>query len=99
MARPQHGTQARGRTDPPAHDGFFPVNLDHPDQLAEVAATISELRRHTTARYDIAVALPPGTDPAPYARAGATWWMTEVASEAVSLDQVHGVLRDGPGAP
>jgi alkanesulfonate monooxygenase SsuD/methylene tetrahydromethanopterin reductase-like flavin-dependent oxidoreductase (luciferase family) len=54
------------------HDGLFPVNLGHPDQLAEVAATIAGLRRHTTAPYDIAVALPPGADPAPYAKVGAT---------------------------
>jgi len=39
--------------------------------------------------------LPPGTDPAPYAAAGASWWLTEF-EPAVSLDQVRGVLRDGP---
>ncbi len=27
-----------------AHDGFFPVNLEHPDQLAEAVATIAQLR-------------------------------------------------------
>ncbi|GAB3882520.1 hypothetical protein GCM10029964_040400 [Kibdelosporangium lantanae] len=27
------------------HDGFFPVNLDHPDQVAEVGATIADLRQ------------------------------------------------------
>src|SRR6266536_5551796 len=81
------------------HDGFFPVNLDHPDQLAEIVATITDLRQHTTAPFDIAVALPPGADPAPYAKAGATWWMPEFAPEAVSLDEVRGVLRDGPAPP
>jgi alkanesulfonate monooxygenase SsuD/methylene tetrahydromethanopterin reductase-like flavin-dependent oxidoreductase (luciferase family) len=81
------------------HDGFFPVNLQHPDQLAECSATIAGLRQHTTAPYDIAIALPPGTDPAPYAKAGATWWLTEFDPEAVSLDQVRGVLRDGPAFP
>jgi len=81
------------------HDGFFPVNLEHPDQLAEIVATITDLRQHTTAPYDIAVALPPGADPAPYAKAGATWWMAEFSPEAVSLDEVRGVLRDGPAAP
>jgi alkanesulfonate monooxygenase SsuD/methylene tetrahydromethanopterin reductase-like flavin-dependent oxidoreductase (luciferase family) len=57
------------------HDGFFPVNLQHPGQLAEAAATLASLRPHTTAPYDIAIALPPGTDPPPYAKAGATWWL------------------------
>jgi len=81
------------------YHGFFPVNLEHPDQLAEIAATITGLRQHTTAPYDIAVALPPGTDPAPYSKAGATWWLAEFEPEAVSLDQVRGVLRDGPAVP
>jgi alkanesulfonate monooxygenase SsuD/methylene tetrahydromethanopterin reductase-like flavin-dependent oxidoreductase (luciferase family) len=81
------------------YDGFFPVNLEHPDQLAEIAATISELRSDPTAPYEIAVGLPVGVDPRPYAEAGATWWMPEFASEAVSLDAVRGVLGDGPMAP
>lgn len=78
------------------YDGFFPVNLEHPGQLAEIAATVAGLREDTAAPYDIAVALPPGTDLAPYATAGATWWLTEFEPEAVTLDQVRGVLRDGP---
>jgi alkanesulfonate monooxygenase SsuD/methylene tetrahydromethanopterin reductase-like flavin-dependent oxidoreductase (luciferase family) len=80
------------------HDGFFPVNLEHPDQLAEIATTIADLRDHATAPYDIAVALPPGTDPAPYAEAGATWWLTDLPP-GVALDHVRGVLRDGPIEP
>ena len=28
------------------------------------------------------IALPPSTDPAPYANAGATWWLTEFEPEA-----------------
>jgi hypothetical protein len=43
-----------------------------------------------------AICLPPSTDPAPYAKAGATWWLAEFTPETVSLDQVRGVLRDGP---
>jgi alkanesulfonate monooxygenase SsuD/methylene tetrahydromethanopterin reductase-like flavin-dependent oxidoreductase (luciferase family) len=80
------------------YDGFFPVNLTHPDQLAEVTATITGLRQDPAAPYDIAIALPLGTDPAPYATAGATWWLTKFDPQ-VSLDQVRGVLRDGPARP
>jgi hypothetical protein len=80
-------------------DGFFPVNLEHPDKLAEAVAAITGLRQHGSAPYDIAIALAPGTDPAPYARAGATWWLAEFPPEAVSLDYVRGVLRDGPAPP
>jgi alkanesulfonate monooxygenase SsuD/methylene tetrahydromethanopterin reductase-like flavin-dependent oxidoreductase (luciferase family) len=78
------------------HDGFFPVNLEHPDQLADVVTRIADLRQPTTTPYDVAVPLPPGVDPAPYAEAGATWWLTEFDPEAVSVDQVRGVLREGP---
>lgn len=45
---------------------------------------------------DIAVGLPLGTDPQPYAEAGATWWLLEFDPEARSLDTVRGVLCDGP---
>jgi alkanesulfonate monooxygenase SsuD/methylene tetrahydromethanopterin reductase-like flavin-dependent oxidoreductase (luciferase family) len=82
------------------HDGFFPVNVKHPDELAEIAATITGLRLHEQADaggpYDVAVAMPPGTDPAPYAKAGATWWLAEFEPETISLGQVRGVIRDGP---
>jgi alkanesulfonate monooxygenase SsuD/methylene tetrahydromethanopterin reductase-like flavin-dependent oxidoreductase (luciferase family) len=80
------------------YQGFFPVNLGHADQLAEAAAAIAGLRPGPVAPYDIAVGLPPGTDPAPYAEAGATCWLPEFDPAAVSLDQVRGVLRDGPAA-
>lgn len=76
--------------------GFFPANLDHPDQLAEVVAAIAELRADATAPYDIVVGLPVGVDPRPYAEAGATWWLPEFVPEQVSEDRVRGVLRDGP---
>ena len=76
------------------HDGFFAVNLEHPDQLAGITATIAGLRQDATTPYDIVIALPPGTDPAPYAAAGATWCLTEF-EPPVSLDRVRGLLRDG----
>jgi hypothetical protein len=81
------------------YDGFFPANLEHPDQLAEIVAILAELRQHAAGPYDIAVGLPPGADPAPWAKAGATWWMPELPPESLSLDRLRGVLRDGPAAP
>ena len=85
-------------------DGFFPVNLGHPDQLAEIVATVTDLRSGglaagiTERPYDFAVALPVGADPLPYAAAGATWWLPEF-EPGVRLDTVRGVLRDGPARP
>jgi probable F420-dependent oxidoreductase len=84
------------------HQGFFPVNLDSPDQLAEIVAAVTALReqagRDTAEPFDIVAALPPGDDPAPYAAAGATWCLVEPPSVTVTVDQVRGVLRDGPAA-
>jgi hypothetical protein len=42
------------------------------------------------------VSLPPGTDVAPYALAGATWSLAEFDPDTLSLDEVRGVLRNGP---
>ena len=78
------------------HDGYFPMNLEHPDQLAEMVADLTGLREDGTEPYDIVAALPPGRDPAPYAAAGATWWLVELPWEEVSVERVRGVIRDGP---
>jgi alkanesulfonate monooxygenase SsuD/methylene tetrahydromethanopterin reductase-like flavin-dependent oxidoreductase (luciferase family) len=84
------------------YQGFFPVNLEHPDQLAEIVAELIALRGDAglavAEPYDVVAPLPPGTDPAPYAAAGATWWLVEFPWDAASVDQVRGVIRDGPSA-
>jgi alkanesulfonate monooxygenase SsuD/methylene tetrahydromethanopterin reductase-like flavin-dependent oxidoreductase (luciferase family) len=80
--------------------GFFPVDLEQPDQLAEIVAEIASVRqeigRDMKEPFDVIAALPVGTDPAPYASAGATWWMVEFPWDRVSVGQVRGVIRDGP---
>jgi len=77
------------------HNGFFPVGLESVDQFAEAVAAVRDLRVDNSAPYDIAVDLPPGADVTPYAQAGATWWMSGIEPGA-SLDDVLGVMRDGP---
>ena len=81
------------------YEGFFPVDLEGPDQLAEIVPDLASLRREfgkdLAEPYDVVAALPPGTDPAPYASAGATWWMVEFPWDGLSVDQVRGVIRDG----
>jgi len=82
------------------HQGFFPVNLEHPEQLADIVAQLTVLRaeagKDAAEPYDVVAALPPGGDPAPYAAAGATWWVVDFPGDAVTVDQVRGVIRDGP---
>jgi alkanesulfonate monooxygenase SsuD/methylene tetrahydromethanopterin reductase-like flavin-dependent oxidoreductase (luciferase family) len=84
------------------HQGFFPIELGHAGQLAEIVADLAALRREAgrdpKEPYDVVVALPPGSDPAPYVAAGATWWLVEFPWDAVSVEQVRGVIRDGPAA-
>ena len=77
------------------YDGFFPVNLANVDEYARAVGTVRDLRGDTTTPFEIAAAAPPGTDLTPFAEAGATWWMTEF-DPGVSLDEVRGVVRDGP---
>jgi len=82
------------------YQGFFPVGLEHPDQLAEISAELTRLGRETSDRaaepFDIAVELDPGSDPAPYAAAGATWGLVAFPWNPVSVDQIRGVIRQGP---
>ncbi len=82
------------------YEGVFPVKIDEPDQLAEIVTAIRQLRaEHEMDRpYDVAVGGPPGTDPAPFAVAGATWWMVQFDWRALSVDQIRGVIKDGPPA-
>jgi alkanesulfonate monooxygenase SsuD/methylene tetrahydromethanopterin reductase-like flavin-dependent oxidoreductase (luciferase family) len=84
------------------YQGFFPVGLEQPDQLAEIAAELRHLRRQAgtdpAAPFDIAVELEPGSDPAPFAAAGATWGLVAFPWDPVSVDQVRGVIRNGPAA-
>ena len=82
------------------YQGFFPVGLENPDQLAEVVAGLERLRREegsdAMGPFDIAVELEPGTDPAPFVAAGATWGLVAFPGDQVSTDQVRGVIREGP---
>jgi alkanesulfonate monooxygenase SsuD/methylene tetrahydromethanopterin reductase-like flavin-dependent oxidoreductase (luciferase family) len=84
------------------YQGMFPLRIDHPDQLAEVVAALTALREAAgmgAQPYDVVVALPPGSDPTPYAAAGATWRLVEFPEVPVSVDQVRGVIRDGTATP
>jgi alkanesulfonate monooxygenase SsuD/methylene tetrahydromethanopterin reductase-like flavin-dependent oxidoreductase (luciferase family) len=92
-----------GRTRPLARaarfDGYFPIALRDAEQLAEIVGTVRGHRADPTAPYDVAVPLPSGADPAAYVAAGATWCLTDFEPEGMTLDQVRGVLRDGPAIP
>jgi alkanesulfonate monooxygenase SsuD/methylene tetrahydromethanopterin reductase-like flavin-dependent oxidoreductase (luciferase family) len=77
------------------HDGFFPVNLESVEQLAETVETVRHHRGPSATPFDVAVEIEPGTDPAPYEAAGATWCLTGFGPGA-TLDRARGVIGDGP---
>ncbi len=74
------------------HDGLFPIEIDHPDKLAETLAALGPVRDG----FDVAVGAQDDTDPRPYAEAGATWWMRGFSPYTVTEDEVRGVLAEGP---
>jgi alkanesulfonate monooxygenase SsuD/methylene tetrahydromethanopterin reductase-like flavin-dependent oxidoreductase (luciferase family) len=85
------------------YQGFVAVNLEHPDQLAEIVADLTALRTDGTITtdpqpYDIVVVLEPACDPAPYVEAGATWWLAGVSADVARADLVRAIIRDGPMA-
>jgi alkanesulfonate monooxygenase SsuD/methylene tetrahydromethanopterin reductase-like flavin-dependent oxidoreductase (luciferase family) len=82
------------------YEGFFPINLEHPDQLAEIVARLGVLReeagRNPDERYDVITELEPGVDPAPYREAGATWCLVAPEWKGISVDRVRGMIREVP---
>ena len=78
------------------HAGMFPIEIDSAAQLAEIVADVDALRGPDAGPFDVAVGGPVGTDPTPYAAAGATWWMTSFSPYGASLDETRAVARAGP---
>jgi alkanesulfonate monooxygenase SsuD/methylene tetrahydromethanopterin reductase-like flavin-dependent oxidoreductase (luciferase family) len=68
-------------------DGVFPIDLPGPEALAQVAGELRELRGSLDG-FDVVVTNPPGTDPAPWGDAGATWCLTGLGSRP-SLKRVQ----------
>ncbi len=77
-------------------DGFFPIDLGGPDDLAEFAAEVRELRSGRSEPFDLIAEIPPGSDPKPWESAGATWTLTDLDAQP-KLDEVRGVIEAGPG--
>lgn len=78
------------------HDGFFPVNLTSPDQLAEAVDHIETLRGDAGGAFDVAIDLSADTDPTPWLAAGATWVLTDLEPATLRLDAVRAMVREGP---
>ncbi|HEY7633413.1 MAG TPA: LLM class flavin-dependent oxidoreductase [Thermoleophilaceae bacterium] len=77
-------------------DGLFPIDHDEPEQLAEMVAYVNEHRPDPSAPFDFIVDNPPGTDPAPWEEAGATWCMTGFGQTPTEAE-VRAAIEAGPG--
>ena len=68
------------------YDGLFTIELEHPDQLAEIVAEVDALREAGSGTFDHVVTGAPGDDAAPWARAGATWWLAGLSRHATRAE-------------
>jgi alkanesulfonate monooxygenase SsuD/methylene tetrahydromethanopterin reductase-like flavin-dependent oxidoreductase (luciferase family) len=75
-------------------DGLFPVGLPSPDAMAELVGQIRQAQPAADP-FDVVAYLEPGDDPGPWARAGATWTLTDL-SNYPSLARVREVIEAGP---
>jgi alkanesulfonate monooxygenase SsuD/methylene tetrahydromethanopterin reductase-like flavin-dependent oxidoreductase (luciferase family) len=72
------------------HDGLFPIDMPGPEALAELRGELGE-------GYEYVVTNPPGTDPAPWIEAGATWCLAGFSSQP-SLAEVRAAITARPPA-
>lgn len=70
-------------------DGLFPIDMDGPDDLAELTAEVRAERPDDA--FEIVVTNPAGTDPSPWEQAGATWCLTGFGNQP-SLTEVEAAI-------
>jgi len=75
-------------------DGYFLIEQPDADSLAEVADRIRQARGNLDG-FDLVINQPYGTDPTPWAAAGATWWLTKTPFDTTA-DAVFAAAREGP---
>jgi alkanesulfonate monooxygenase SsuD/methylene tetrahydromethanopterin reductase-like flavin-dependent oxidoreductase (luciferase family) len=76
-------------------DGFFPIDLTGPDDLAVYAAELADLQATESDPFDLIAEIAPGADPAPWEAAGATWILTSIDSPP-KLEEVQAAAAAGP---
>jgi alkanesulfonate monooxygenase SsuD/methylene tetrahydromethanopterin reductase-like flavin-dependent oxidoreductase (luciferase family) len=75
-------------------DGVFPIDLPGPDELAEVVGFVTAERGADARPFDVVVTNPAGTDPEPWAAAGATWCLTGFGNQP-RFDEVAEAIATG----
>jgi alkanesulfonate monooxygenase SsuD/methylene tetrahydromethanopterin reductase-like flavin-dependent oxidoreductase (luciferase family) len=67
------------------YEGVFPIEQPDPESLTELVTVVTEMRGDARG-YEIVVTNPAGTDPEPWAAAGATWALTGFGTEPTAAD-------------
>jgi alkanesulfonate monooxygenase SsuD/methylene tetrahydromethanopterin reductase-like flavin-dependent oxidoreductase (luciferase family) len=75
-------------------DGFFPIDLSSPEQLAAIADEVRALRSDGES-FDLVVEAAPSAATAPWEAAGATWVLTSFSSQPRAAE-VGEVIEAGP---
>lgn len=76
-------------------DGFFPIDMDGPDDLTTIRAEVAD-RRGDLDGWDLVAQGRPGDDARPWVAAGATWWLTTFSPWGLDVDEVTAVVDAGP---
>ena len=77
-------------------DGWFPIGLTSPDDLVVELAYAQQHRPVDAGPWDIAVQGLHDDDPAPWAAAGATWWLVRFEPFELRAAHVRDVAKAGP---
>jgi alkanesulfonate monooxygenase SsuD/methylene tetrahydromethanopterin reductase-like flavin-dependent oxidoreductase (luciferase family) len=77
-------------------DGFFPIDLNGPDDLAVLSGELREVRKDQGGAFDLVVEVEPGAETGPWESAGATWVLTSIDSPP-RLEEVRAAIDAGPG--
>jgi alkanesulfonate monooxygenase SsuD/methylene tetrahydromethanopterin reductase-like flavin-dependent oxidoreductase (luciferase family) len=76
------------------YEGLFPIDLPGPEALAELGAEIDAMR-DGDAPLELVAEGEAGTDPAPWAEAGATWFLTGFGRQPTRAE-VEAAIDAGP---
>jgi alkanesulfonate monooxygenase SsuD/methylene tetrahydromethanopterin reductase-like flavin-dependent oxidoreductase (luciferase family) len=76
-------------------DGFFPIDLSGPDDLAVLSAELREVRTDQGGTFDLVVQIEPDAETGPWESAGATWILTSIESPP-RLEEVRAAIDAGP---
>lgn len=74
------------------YDGVFPIDMESPEQLAEMVGWVRE-QRGSLDGYDVVVTNPAGTDPGPWEQAGATWCLTGFGTQPREAEVIAAIER------